>query len=108
MPAQKRKKPEKRGIPVVYANAMRIRHNQYEFFIDFGVTLPDTKGVIEMTKVQTSPQHMKAMVLTMVQDVWLYEQNFGKINYPSDEDIKKVMRKLGKPGGAGNAKRRGD
>lgn len=61
----------------VYANQMVVAHSQYEFVLDFLVTFPPGPQVV--TRVVTSPGHMKRMVQALEDNLRQYEEKYGSV-----------------------------
>ena len=67
-----------------YANAMQISHNQDEFHMIFMNLLPPTGKVV--SKVITSPGHMKRIIGAMQENLKKYEDQFGEIKESSSPE----------------------
>lgn len=89
-------KPEKDNnnkqgrIRTVYSNIVRIGHSPYEFMLDFGQFQPEGKRAFMDVRVITSPQHAKAILKALEENITRYEKKYGKIGVSSDgaeEDI---------------------
>lgn len=84
---------QKKSIPGVYANVMRIMHSPVEFIIDFGVASPEVpEQIAHSVRVVMSPQHAKATAVAMVENLIKYEKAHGKIGYPPDDQIMRRYR----------------
>jgi hypothetical protein len=71
-----------------YANAMQISHNKEEFIINF-FSLIGLNGRV-ISKIITTPGHIKRMLAVMEENVKKYEETFGQIEkaeVPKDESI---------------------
>jgi hypothetical protein len=66
-----------------YANAMQLGHNKTEFFIDFALIAPPVGQVV--TRVITSPAHMKQMAAAISQNIKQYENTFGPIEVAPEQ-----------------------
>ncbi|MFH1451407.1 MAG: DUF3467 domain-containing protein [bacterium] len=60
-----------------YANAMQVVHTREEFVIDFFLTSPP-EGML-VSRVITSPRHLKRIAATLTENLGKYEEKFGKI-----------------------------
>lgn len=61
-----------------YANAALVTHTDDAFFIDFALAYPQ-QPVRVQARVITSPQHAKALLRTLAENVSRYEKRFGTI-----------------------------
>ena len=61
-----------------YANAALITHTDDAFFLDFALAYPQ-QPVRVQARVITSPQHAKALLRTLAENVSRYEKRFGVI-----------------------------
>lgn len=64
-----------------YANVAIIAHTQGEFIMDFGLAYPGQPPLIA-SRVITSPQHAKALLRSLEDNVSKYEARFGPIAEP--------------------------
>ncbi|MBD3181289.1 DUF3467 domain-containing protein [Candidatus Poribacteria bacterium] len=84
-------KGKKDRIRTVYSNIVRIGHSPYEFMLDFGQYQPEGKKAFMDVRIITSPQHAKAVVKALSENIAKYEQQYGKISSgPGDEDDKDI------------------
>lgn len=72
-----------------YANLMQIAHTKEEFVLDFLSAF--SKAGVLVSRVVTSPGHIKRMVAAMQGNLEKYEEKFGKI----EEDTKKEEQTIG-------------
>jgi hypothetical protein len=63
--------------PGVYANNMLVTHTKEEFIMDFSFVLPPVGTVV--SRIMTSPGHMKRIIGALQDNVKKYEANFGTI-----------------------------
>ena len=63
----------------VYSNFSMIAHTPNEFVLDFGSSLPGKEGITVVARVIVSPQHAKALIESLKQNVGKYEEQFGTI-----------------------------
>lgn len=61
-----------------YANAALVTHTDDAFFLDFALAYPQ-QPVRVQARVITSPQHAKALLRTLAENVSRYEKRFGAI-----------------------------
>ena len=78
-------KGRKSVFPRVYVNFAVIRHTAEQFIIDFGerhLEIPD--GVELSTGVKMSPEHAKALLKALYENIKKYENKIGKIPWPPE------------------------
>ena len=71
-----------------YANVAIIAHTKDEFILDFALAYPGQSPVVG-SRVITSPQHAKALLRSLEDNVRKYETRFGTISEsprPPSED----------------------
>jgi len=78
----------------LYANAVQIIGAAYDFTLEFSanvpigpVTDPQKPPPIErrnVCRIRMSPQHAKAIIPLLMQNISAYEQQFGKVPLPPD------------------------
>jgi len=67
-----------------YTNMMQVRHNKDEFQMIFLNVMPPTGKTV--SKIVTSPGHMKRIVMALQENLKKYEEQFGKID-ESEEPV---------------------
>jgi hypothetical protein len=72
-------------IKSAYSNIVRIGHTPYEFMLDFGQFQPEGKRAFMDVRVITSPQHAKALLKALKDNIAIYEEKYGKINIETDQ-----------------------
>jgi hypothetical protein len=65
------------GIDPVYANMVNIIHGPYDFTFNFIKVSPPTGNVV--SRVMMSPQHAKALLNALKENIRKYENSFGEI-----------------------------
>jgi hypothetical protein len=65
----------------VYANSMVVHHGRDEFVMDFALLAAGSGQIV--SRVITSPAHMKRIVAALEDNVRKYEAQFGRIEPPS-------------------------
>lgn len=65
-----------------YANVAVIAHTKDEFIMDFALAYPG-QGPLVNSRVITSPQHAKAFLRSLEDNVRKYEARFGEISPPA-------------------------
>jgi hypothetical protein len=70
-----------------YANVAIIAHTKDEFIMDFALAYPGQAPVVN-ARVVTSPQHAKALLRSLADNINRYEARFGTISETSLNPIK--------------------
>lgn len=70
-------KADDAALKGVYANMMQVAHTKEEFVMDFMNLLPP-QGML-VSRVVTSPGHLKRIVAALQDNLQRYEKQFGKI-----------------------------
>lgn len=70
-------KPEVAGGQ--YANFVLITHSKTEFVIDFAQLLPGMPGGQVCSRIIQAPEHAKRLLAALQENIYKYEQQFGKI-----------------------------
>lgn len=70
-------KPEVAGGQ--YANFALITHSKTEFVIDFAQLLPGMPGGQVCSRIIQAPEHAKRLLAALQENIYKYEQQFGKI-----------------------------
>jgi hypothetical protein len=65
-----------------YANVAIIAHTKDEFIMDFALAYPGQAPVVN-ARVVTSPQHAKALLRSLADNINRYEARFGVITETS-------------------------
>lgn len=81
---EKDKKHER--IRTVYSNIVRIGHSPYEFMLDFGQFQPEGKRAFMDVRIISSPQHAKAILKALGDNIARYEERYGKISVSAGEE----------------------
>lgn len=68
-----------------YANLALFSHTKNEFVLDFALLQPQG-GALVVSRVITSPQHAKAILRSLAENVARYEETFGPIPEPVAEN----------------------
>ena len=80
---EKEKKPER--IRTIYSNIVRIGHSPYEFMLDFGQFQPEGKRAFMDVRIIVSPQHARAILKALEDNIGRFEEKHGKISANQDE-----------------------
>lgn len=70
-------KYDDQSIKGSYSNNLIIQHSPEEFILDFLNVLPPQGSLV--SRVITSPGHMKRILKAIEANLALYEKNYGKI-----------------------------
>ncbi|RIH82952.1 hypothetical protein Mterra_02462 [Calidithermus terrae] len=68
-----------------YANLALLAHTKNEFFLDFA-TLQPQGGAMVVSRIITSPQHAKALLRSLAENIAKYEESHGPIPEPVAEN----------------------
>jgi len=68
-----------------YSNMALISHTGAEFFIDFVLAYPRQQPTVT-SRMVLSPQHAKALMLSLQENVRRFETRFGEITLPAPRD----------------------
>jgi len=68
----------------IYANLAIISHSSSEFVLDFVRVLPGVaKGQVK-SRILTTPEHAKRLLLALQDNIGKYESQFGTIRIPDN------------------------
>jgi hypothetical protein len=68
----------------VYANLMIVSHTREEFCLDF---INAFNPPILVSRVLTSPAHLKRMINALSENMRIYEEKFGKVEPAKEVEI---------------------
>lgn len=68
----------------VYANLALITHSSSDFVLDFATMLPGMPKPEVSARVVMAPEHAKRLLMAMQENIFKYEQEFGKIQLPNE------------------------
>jgi hypothetical protein len=79
-----------------YTNYFQVKHNPYEFLVDFGQFQPETAEVVLHTRIAFGPTHAKLLNGTLESAVARFEAENGPIPQPADttDPMEVVLRSL--------------
>lgn len=74
------------SLPFIYVNAVSIEGNYYDFKFTFSNQSREEKTLKfkEVNKIVMSPQHAKALLFFLEDQMKQYESNFGVITLPKE------------------------
>lgn len=70
----------------VYANLALITHSSSDFVFDFATMLPGMPKPEVSARVVMAPEHAKRLIQALQENLYNYEQQFGKITIPEQRD----------------------
>ena len=65
-----------------YANLALITHSSSDFCFDFARMLPGLPKAQVRSRVIMAPEHAKRLLMALQENIYKYEQTFGKIQIP--------------------------
>ncbi len=68
-----------------YANLAMITHSSSDFILDFAEMLPGMQAPVVSNRIIMAPEHAKRLLAALQENVYKYEQTFGKINIPNQQ-----------------------
>lgn len=68
-----------------YANFAIITHSSSDFILDFARMLPGVPKATVKSRVILAPEHAKRLLMALQENVLRYENEFGKIQIPNQE-----------------------
>jgi len=77
----KRENVQNIPIPELYANAAMANISPYEFEITLGLGSSNYEGVRPVVNLRMSPQFARELTKILVDNVKLYEEKFGSVNF---------------------------
>jgi len=66
----------------IYANFFMISNTPSEYVLDFGRIMPGLPNVKINSRVVTTPQHAKQLLMILKQNIDMFEKQFGEIKMP--------------------------
>ena len=66
----------------IYANLAMITHSNCDFILDFACLLPGLPKANVGSRVIMVPEHAKRLLLALQENIYKYEQQYGKIQIP--------------------------
>ncbi len=85
---------QKQGFPIElnpetalgqYANLALISHSSSDFVLDFARMLPGMSKPQVRSRVVLAPEHAKRLLQALQENIYKYEQTFGKIHIPNQQ-----------------------
>ncbi|MGH1362601.1 MAG: DUF3467 domain-containing protein [Calditrichia bacterium] len=72
----------------IYSNLAIISHSQAEFVVDFTRLLPGVPKAKVYARIILTPQHAKALLHTLDNDIKKFEEQNGEIKLPNQQQGK--------------------
>lgn len=69
----------------IYSNLALITHSSSDFILDFACALPGMPQPQIKSRVIMAPEHAKRLLQALQENVYKYEQQFGKIVIPEQQ-----------------------
>ena len=69
-----------------YSNLALITPSSSDFILDFACALPGMPQPQIKSRVIMAPEHAKRLLQALQSNIYNYEQNFGKIQLPDQEE----------------------
>lgn len=77
-----------------YANLAVITHSSSDFVFDFARMLPGAKPTIN-SRVVMGPEHAKRLLMALQENIYKYEQQFGKIQVNGQNNAGRTIAPFG-------------
>ncbi|MBQ8452175.1 MAG: DUF3467 domain-containing protein [Prevotella sp.] len=68
-----------------FANLALITHSSSDFVLDFARMLPGLPKPQVRSRVVLAPEHAKRLLMALQENIYKYEQKFGKIQIPQEQ-----------------------
>ena len=65
-----------------YSNLVLISHSYSDFIVDFAKILPGMPKAEVCSRIILAPEHAKRLLLALQENIYRYEQEYGKIDLP--------------------------
>ena len=69
-----------------YSNLALITHSSSDFILDFACALPGMPQPQIKSRVVMAPEHAKRLLQALQNNLYNYEQTFGKIKLPNEPE----------------------
>ena len=69
----------------VYSNLALISHSHSDFVLDFARILPGMDKPEVCSRVILAPEHAQRLLQALQENLYKYESEFGKIEFPAQE-----------------------
>ena len=80
-----------------YSNLALITHSSSDFILDFACALPGMPAPQIKSRVIMAPEHAKRLLQALQSNIYNYEQSFGKIELPDEQE--RTIAPFGTPKG---------
>ena len=78
-----------------YANLALITHSSSDFILDFARMLPGVPKPQVRSRVIMAPEHAKRLLMALQENIYKYEQQFGKIQIPQQQGQPRTISPFG-------------
>lgn len=68
-----------------YANLVLITHSSSDFILDFAKILPGMEQPEVRSRVVMAPEHAKRLLQALQENIYSFENTFGKIEIPNQQ-----------------------
>lgn len=89
-----------KGLEAVYGNVAFISHTPAEMVLDFAQVLPRMPKGNVVARVIMSPMHAKMLLHALGQNIAKYEQQFGEIRLPQQQNLADQLFRFPTTGGS--------
>ena len=69
----------------LYSNFALISHSHSDFVVDFARIMPGMQKPEVFSRIILAPEHAKRLLAALQENIFKYEQEFGKIDVPGQE-----------------------
>ena len=74
----------------VFSNLALIAHTPTEFVLDFAQMMPGLKQANVVSRVVTTPEHAKRLLMALQENISKYEKQFGTIKNPGNNQNRPI------------------
>jgi len=79
----------------IYSNLAIIAHSSSEFVVDFVRMLPGLPKAKVQSRIISTPEHAKRLMMALIDNVKKYESQFGEIRLYGQNYVPPIMGPLG-------------
>ena len=76
---------QKQGFPIELNPETALSHSSSDFVLDFARMLPGMSKPQVRSRVVLAPEHAKRLLQALQENIYKYEQTFGKIQIPNQQ-----------------------
>lgn len=78
-----------------YSNLALITHSHSDFVIDFARHLPGMQQPEVCSRIILAPEHAKRLLGALQENIYKYEQQFGRIELPGQQGQQRTIAPFG-------------